>query len=82
MPCADGEAPVGATMYGLRNLARALAVAALVTAASRASADWIDAGWASRLAAAMRDSGARFEGPLRSPSEPWHYAYVPVESAK
>jgi len=52
------------------------------TDSGRAEMDWIDAGWASRLVAAMRDSGARFEGPLRSPSEPWHYAYVPVESAQ
>jgi hypothetical protein len=36
---------------------------------------WEGQGWASRLAAAMRDT--RFVGPLQSPNEPWHYEYVP-----
>jgi len=43
----------------------------------RRQQDWIDGGWGERLAAAVRVSGEPFEGPLRSPDEPWHYAYVP-----
>jgi hypothetical protein len=38
---------------------------------------WIDAGWATRLATAVRESGAAFTGPLASPDEPWHYSYMP-----
>ena len=40
---------------------------------------WERQGWASRLAAAMRDS--RFVGPLQSPNEPWHYEYAPSARA-
>lgn len=47
------------------------------TDSSRRQSDWVEGGWAERLAAAVQASGARFEGPLRSPDEPWHYAYVP-----
>ena len=47
------------------------------TDSRRRQSDWREAGWAQRLDAAVRASGARFEGPLRSPDEPWHYAYVP-----
>ena len=36
---------------------------------------WEGQGWASKLAAAMRDT--RFVGPLQSPNEPWHYEYAP-----
>jgi hypothetical protein len=36
---------------------------------------WEGQGWASRLAAVMRDT--RFVGPLQSPNEPWHYEYTP-----
>jgi len=42
---------------------------------------WRADGWAERLAAAVRDSGAAFTGPLRSPDEPWHYNYVPPAKA-
>ncbi|WP_372016551.1 hypothetical protein [Pseudoxanthomonas sp. 10H] len=38
---------------------------------------WVGDGWAGRLAAAVRASGAAFSGPLRSPDEPWHYQYEP-----
>ena len=38
---------------------------------------WIAEGWAARLAAAVRESGASLSGPLRSPDEPWHYRYEP-----
>ena len=40
---------------------------------------WEGQGWASRLAAVMRDT--RFAGPLQSPNEPWHYEYVPRSRA-
>jgi hypothetical protein len=38
---------------------------------------WIAQGWRDRLLAAVRNSGARFEGPLANPVEPWHYDYRP-----
>jgi hypothetical protein len=41
---------------------------------------WIEAGWATRLATAVRESGATFSGPLASPDEPWHYSYTPPAS--
>lgn len=40
---------------------------------------WEGQGWASKLAAGMRDT--RFVGPLQSPNEPWHYEYAPRASA-
>jgi hypothetical protein len=43
--------------------------------AGRIEADWIGAGWAARLAEAIRDAGPAFTGPLAMPNEPWHYAY-------
>jgi hypothetical protein len=36
---------------------------------------WERQGWASKLAAVMRET--RFIGPLRAPDEPWHYEYAP-----
>jgi hypothetical protein len=41
---------------------------------------WQGQGWASRLAAAMRDT--HFVGPLQSPNEPWHYEYSPGARAR
>jgi hypothetical protein len=38
---------------------------------------WEREGWASRLHQAVVSIKAHFEGPLRSPNEPWHYRYVP-----
>jgi hypothetical protein len=38
---------------------------------------WDAQGWGERLGRAVRDSGARFTGPLASPREPWHYHYDP-----
>jgi hypothetical protein len=38
---------------------------------------WTGAGWAERLVAAVRASGAPFEGPLLLPDEPWHFDYRP-----
>ncbi|TQD50977.1 hypothetical protein FKV25_02975 [Lysobacter aestuarii] len=50
------------------------------TDSRRIDADWIHGGWARRLAEVMAESPA-FEGPLRSPREPWHYAYAADEPA-
>lgn len=47
------------------------------TDSAQVATRWVADGWAGRLAAAVRDSGAAFTGPLRSPDEPWHYSYVP-----
>ena len=47
------------------------------TDSAQVASRWIADGWAARLASAVRDSGAAFTGPLRSPDEPWHYSYVP-----
>ena len=38
---------------------------------------WDGQGWGERLAAAVRQSGAKFKGPLATPREPWHYQYTP-----
>jgi hypothetical protein len=38
---------------------------------------WISQGWRDRLQAAVHAAGARFNGPLASPDEPWHYDYRP-----
>lgn len=37
--------------------------------------EWEATGWARRLKTAIVASEAPFEGPLQSPSEPWHYEY-------
>jgi hypothetical protein len=49
------------------------------TEVAKARSVWERQGWASRLAAVMRDT--RFAGPLQSPNEPWHYEYRPPSSA-
>jgi hypothetical protein len=51
------------------------------TDARRMQADWRDGGWEAKLAEAVRASGAAFTGPLRSPDEPWHYAFTPGVAA-
>lgn len=38
---------------------------------------WKADGWARRLAQAIKEAGPAFDGPLRSPREPWHYAFHP-----
>ena len=38
---------------------------------------WDGQGWGERLAAAVRQSAAKFKGPLATPREPWHYQYTP-----
>lgn len=50
-------------------------VAGLEAASARSR--WDDAGWSRKLRAAVLASGKPFAGPLRSPYEPWHYAYTP-----
>jgi D-alanyl-D-alanine carboxypeptidase len=42
-----------------------------------ASQQWDAAGWTQKLSAAVRVAGDHFSGPLKSPYEPWHYAYEP-----
>ena len=39
--------------------------------------DWMAAGWAAKLDAAVREASNRFAGPQVSPPAPWHYTYVP-----
>jgi hypothetical protein len=39
---------------------------------------WDAAGWTQKLQTAVIASGKPFIGPLQSPYEPWHYAYVPA----
>ena len=36
---------------------------------------WDSAGWAGKLAAAVKAGSRRFSGPLESPREPWHYTF-------
>ena len=40
---------------------------------------WEGQGWAQRLARAVRAASDRFDGPLATPNEPWHYEYQPAE---
>jgi len=39
--------------------------------------DWVAAGWAAKLDAAVREASNRFVGPQANPPAPWHYTYVP-----
>jgi hypothetical protein len=39
--------------------------------------DWLAAGWAAKLDAAVREASNRFVGPQATPPAPWHYTYVP-----
>jgi len=43
--------------------------------------DWVAAGWATKLNAAVRGASSRFVGPQASPPAPWHYTYVPEAAA-
>lgn len=45
--------------------------------AATAAADWDDAGWTTRLRAAVESASPHFVGPLAMPPEPWHYEYRP-----
>jgi hypothetical protein len=38
---------------------------------------WDAAGWTLKLRVAVSAAGDQFSGPLKSPYEPWHYAYAP-----
>ncbi len=49
--------------------------------AASAQAQWDNAGWTRKLHDAVAASGKPFVGPLKSPYEPWHYAYTPEGSA-
>jgi hypothetical protein len=44
--------------------------------------DWLAAGWAQRLDAAVRAASSRFVGPQATPPAPWHYTYVPTVVAR
>jgi D-alanyl-D-alanine carboxypeptidase len=46
-----------------------------------ASQQWDAAGWTQKLRAAVSAAGDHFSGPLKSPYEPWHYAYEPRSNA-
>jgi hypothetical protein len=48
------------------------------TDASSARSQWDTAGWTQKLHAAVNSAGNHFAGPLQSPYEPWHYAYLPA----
>jgi hypothetical protein len=50
--------------------------------ATSAREQWDAAGWTQKLHAAVAAAGERFSGPLLSPYEPWHYAYVGQPSAQ
>ncbi|MGA2711310.1 MAG: hypothetical protein ABSF86_23260 [Steroidobacteraceae bacterium] len=50
------------------------------TDAASARAQWDEAGWTQKLQAAVKAAGNHFTGPLQSPYEPWHYAYLPAAS--
>jgi hypothetical protein len=47
------------------------------TETARIQSDWVDSGWAEKLANAVRDASPAFEGPLAQPNEPWHFAFHP-----
>lgn len=40
--------------------------------------DWVAAGWAAKLDAAVREGSDRLVGPQATPPAPWHYTYVPA----
>jgi hypothetical protein len=44
--------------------------------------DWVAAGWAAKLDAAVRAASNRFVGPQSSPPAPWHYTYVPEATVR
>jgi hypothetical protein len=37
---------------------------------------WLGGGWGSRLRQIVYAASSRFEGPLESPNEPWHFTYI------
>jgi hypothetical protein len=50
--------------------------------ASSARMQWDAAGWTHKLHAAVAAAGEHFSGPLSSPYEPWHYAYIGRQPAQ
>lgn len=44
--------------------------------AGNARAVWDNSGWTDKLNEAINTVSSSFEGPLMSPHEPWHYAYM------
>jgi hypothetical protein len=49
--------------------------------AASAHRQWDQPGWTGKLHAAVGAAGNRFTGPLSTPYEPWHYAYMSQRSA-
>jgi hypothetical protein len=47
------------------------------TSSAAARRDWDETGWAKKLSEAVGKASTRFNGPLQSPYEPWHYTYAP-----
>lgn len=45
------------------------------TWSAAAEAAWDETGWTARLREAVTRASSKFEGPLSSPYEPWHYVY-------
>lgn len=45
------------------------------TSTATIGTEWDEAGWTTRLAQAVAQSGENLAGPLQSPREPWHYTY-------
>jgi hypothetical protein len=52
------------------------------TESASAHRQWDAAGWTEKLHAAVGAAGNRFAGPLASPYEPWHYAYISNQPAQ
>jgi hypothetical protein len=50
--------------------------------AASATERWDAVGWTQKLHAAVSAAGSHFIGPLQAPYEPWHYAYVPIQSRR
>ena len=38
---------------------------------------WDGQGWTEKLRTAVKSASTKFNGPLESPREPWHYEYTP-----
>jgi hypothetical protein len=45
------------------------------TSSADATEVWDNAGWTTKLKKAVGDASNRFDGPLSTPPEPWHYNY-------
>jgi hypothetical protein len=46
------------------------------TSSADATEVWDNAGWTAKVKRAVGDSSNKFEGPLLTPREPWHYNYT------